>query len=230
MFSLFRKKPVFEFYTSNIAALTDHPVRTGVKEIQSVFKRIKTDEISIKKCPGIVEYSRHGYIISAWQDIEITVDEAGENYVWRTPLNTYDFSLDAPIKGATLPEVFLMKREAFYDHFPRENTFKSVIKINTPWSVKMPKGYALLFAPVWYDNETRFEVIPGILNDPDNNYIHVQIYWHVIGRTEIIKAGTPLVKLIPVPDEIFKYESRQATKEEAIDYKLKIYRTNNSFR
>ena len=228
MFNFFKKKPLFEFYTNNPAALKHHPVQPVSNELSKILKKVKRDETetSIKKCPGIIHYNKLGYIVYAWQDIEIETEDNAEAFSWKTPLNINDFETKIDINGPTLSEIMYMKPELFYNYFPRPDTLKCVIKINTPWSVKMPDGYSLIYAPFWYDNETRFSVIPGLFDSNEHNYLNVQIYWHVIGGKEIIRAGTPLVRLIPIKNEDFDFVSRMSTREENLEYKMKMYQQN----
>lgn len=229
MFSFF-KKPKFEFYTNNPAALKYYPVQSTTHELPKMLKKVKKieTETSIRKCPGIVDYNKMGYVVYTWQDIEIETENNGEVFQWKTPLNINDFEVKTEINGPPLSEVMYMRPELFYDYFPRPNTLKCVLKINTPWSVKMPKGYSLIYAPLWYDNETRFSVIPGIFNSPEHNYLNIQIYWHVLGGKETIKAGTPLVRLIPIRNEQFDFVSRMSTNQENMDYKMKMYSQNKN--
>lgn len=207
-------KPKIIFY-SKVPFLTvaNTPIETKkefseiIKKVMPVFGKYNTHSQSIKKCPGIIEYGKAGYILRAWQDIAITTCSSGDTFEWEMDDLNYFFNGDKIGKDV----ITWFPQELYFNHFPRKNTLKPTLKINTPWYVSLPKGYKLLYAPVWYDNEERFTVVPGIL-DPDlNDNLKVIIYWHSLGKTEVIKAGTPLVRLIPIKIEKWKAYVKEAS-------------------
>ena len=77
-----------------------------------------------------------------------------------------------------------------------------LIKINTPWAVKVPRGYSMMLMPVAYADESRFTVMSGLIqSDLPAAPINVQMRWHVKEGKELIKAGTPLAQLILIKDD-----------------------------
>lgn len=229
MFNWFKKNPKIEFYSIVPAAIKDYSPDNGKKDLVEIFKKISfTKDRSIKKCPGIIEYCKTGYIIKAWQDIKIITDINGDNYQWKTPLTSNDL-LSNKIKPLPfMQEVTGFEPDFFYQYFPKPNTLKCVLKLNTPWFIKLPKGYSALFLPTWYDNENRFSVIPGILDPELNGRINVQIYWHALGKEEIIKAGTPLVKIIPFKNETWDMHAREINNDEVMKFKEILLKTSNT--
>jgi hypothetical protein len=234
MFNWFKKKKLIEFYTNVPFAMERFAPDNGKKDLAEILKKVKPfkkehREVNIRKCPGIIDYCKTGYIIRAWQDILVDAYEDGEYFEWKTPLNAGHFLSKNSSGGLSYKDIIHFEREVFFDYFPRPNTLKMVLKINTPWFVKVPKGYKVLFLPVWYDNETRFSVIPGVLDPTMNSEINVQMYWHALGRQEIIKAGTPLVKVIPIKDETFDFVAREITPEEDYQVRLHNYDLSKNF-
>lgn len=219
----FRRQNV-EFYTNNPMALEFYPPQPSGKNLVRAFKNIKiTSRLNIKKCPGIIDYGREGYVISSWQDIIIRADESGDAILWNMALDVNDYVVKDSFNGMRLNEIVFFERNIFYDHFPRQNTMKGVLKINTPWMIKVPDGYRAMLLPVWYDNEERFSVIPGILDNPVSNVVAVQMYWHALGREEIIKAGTPLVKIVMIENKEIPMVARMSTDVERFAYHKMIY-------
>ena len=229
MFSFF-KKPKVQFYTNNPMALEFYPPMPSGKFMSQSLKNIKINHhLNIKKCPGIIDYGRLGYVITSWQDIRINADEDGNYVAWEMPLNVNDYVVKDQFDGMKLSEISFFEKEIFYNHFPRKNTVKGILKINTPWMIKVPKNYRAMLLPVWYDNEERFSVIPGILDNEISNVVAVQIYWHELGKEEIIKAGTPLVKIILIEKEEVEMEFRLSTKKERFNYHKMLFSKHNFY-
>lgn len=202
-------RPKIIFYSGIPVTMETNPPTDTKREFTEVMKKVlpvygkyKANNFTIKRCPGVIEYGMTGYIIRAWQDIAITTENDGVTYSWETntPPSKY-ISKQYSDKNALDHEINFFDPEMYFNYFPRQNTLKTTLKINTPWYVELPKGYKLLYAPVWYDNEERFTTIPGILDPEESNSIKIIMYWHRIGTTEVIKAGTPLVRLIPFKPE-----------------------------
>lgn len=235
MFNFFKKKKKIEFYTSMPELLEASSVLPGParEDLISIMKKsknysVKTSslkEVNIKNCPGIIQYMKNGYVVRAWQDILIESTSDGESFFYETPTSRKVSRIsDLPrdiLEGE--PEIANFEEEVFFDYFPRKNTLKQVLKINTPWYVKLPPGYGALVLPVWYDNEERFSTIPGILETDYLEKLNIQVYWHALGTQEIIKAGTPLAKIIPIKLDSWDLEVRAMNK---YDYKkLSVFGT-----
>jgi len=238
MFRFPRKNNKIEFYTAfnTLLEIEDVLPSTGASILKNVMKKVKvavdsrpTNDKSlrskggdIRQCPGIVQYMQRGYIIKAWQDIYIKANESGDDFTWEAATSRYEIltshqyekssHVNSDVISAQVEkEVSHFPQNNFFDFFPRKNTLKCVIKINTPWFVKLPKGYGALILPVFYDNEERFTTIPGILLTDYIEKLNVQLYWHNLGseNSSVIKAGTPLAKIIPIKLEDWDIEVRK---------------------
>jgi len=197
-------------------------VKVAVDSRPTNDKSLRSRGSDIRQCPGIVQYLQRGYIIKSWQDINIETDESGDTFTWESStsryeiLNNHQYETSPHLNEKSIsPEVEIeltsFPQSQFFDFFPRKNTLKCVIKINTPWFVKLPKGYGALILPVFHDNEERFTTIPGILLTDYLEKINIQLYWHNLGRenASVIKAGTPLAKIIPIKLEDWDLEVRK---------------------
>lgn len=226
MFDWFKKKNKVEFYTFMPELLQSDALLPGPakEDLISIMKKSKNfqvqksavREVNIKYCPGIIQYMKNGYVVRAWQDILIEADKEGDNFFWECPSSrkrSMNFDLPKDVNDGE-KDIGAFERTVFYDFFPRKNTLKNVLKINTPWYVKLPPGYAALIVPVWYDNEERFSTIPGILETDYLEKLNIQIYWHVLGTREIIEAGTPLAKIIPIKLEDWSHEVRAINRKD----------------
>ena len=226
MFDWFKKKNKVEFYTSMPELLQSDSLVPGTarEDLIAVMKKSKNyavqksalREVNIKNCPGIIQYMKQGYIVRAWQDILIEADATGDTFFYECA-SSKKTSVNLELPDVALGkenDIAFFDRTVFYDFFPRKNTLKNVLKINTPWYVKLPPGYAALIVPVWYDNEDRFSTIPGILETDYLETLNIQIYWHALGKKEIIEAGTPLAKIIPIKLENWSHEVRAINRKD----------------
>ena len=251
MFRFPRKNNKIEFYTAFNTLLEIEAVcpSTGTDMLKNIMKKVKSSVDSrptnnksmrytggdIRQCPGIVQYMQHGYIIKSWHDIHIKTDESGDSFTWEASTSRHEIltnhqyeknsNVHSDVIGATVEkEVSHFPQNNFFDFFPRKNTLKCVIKINTPWFAKLPKGYGALILPLFYDNEERFTTIPGIIPTDYLEKINVQLYWHNLGpeNSTIIKAGTPLAKIIPIKLEDWDLEVRKMNLSDT--QKLNVFR------
>jgi hypothetical protein len=79
----------------------------------------------------------------------------------------------------------------------------TLIKIQTPWFVTVPKGYSLLCLPVPYNDDIRFTASTGVLKGC--NDVNAQLFWHVKKGKEVVKKGTLLAQYILIKDEEVDY-------------------------
>lgn len=220
IFDFFDKKPKIEFYPIIPSLMETCPPDNGKKDMVNIFKKIKpvkvnkdnphSSETDIRKCPGIVEYFKAGYIIRTWQDLIIKTDQDGENYNWVSATTTNSFKDTRFNSGDTFDqEILHFDKQFFYEYFPRKGTLKHPLKFFSRWCIKLPKDYGAMMLPVWYDNEERFSVIPGILPAGTVEEINPILYWHELGKETLIKANTPLVKIVPFKMENFDLVVRE---------------------
>ena len=181
------------------------------------------------RCPGIFQIKSQGWIVRTWQDIELNINEP--EYTWRTPLNQVKLSNGISMDDVTHHSEMMLKQH--FENWPK-TSFSQIIKINTPWYVKVPKGYVLnQFHPSYLD-EDRFTSLPGTYSpDYGMGTINVPMIWHSKQGKYLIKAGTPIAQLIlskkedidfenKVVDEEFKKEDKIKTILETMNFK-RIY-------
>lgn len=146
------------------------------------------------KCPGIVDLLNTGWIIRAWQDMTIETNGDGENFQWRSVVSGLDFR--------TIGDIGYLPGGMLLDYLPKRiDTLKTIIKFQAPWLVTVPKGYSLLFIPMLYSDDARFTNAPGVLDPGMDRQLNIQVFWHVLNGTEVIRAGTPLAHVVLVPTD-----------------------------
>jgi hypothetical protein len=143
---------------------------------------------------------QRGWIVSSWCDIVIETNGDGSSFKSRTALPDKVFPA-LPSGAATRPVgVF---PPSVYGSLPSTalppNTLKSVIKIHLPWVFRLTPGWGLLTLPLEYIKEHRFTAAVGVINPRISQQINPIVYWHVLRGETLIKAGTPLMRIIPIP-------------------------------
>ena len=211
MFSFFKKSPIV-FACSIPAVLDRYPVepaskvkRSWIKSSVAAYKHQvqaigKTQGVSgTAKCPGLHNIIGEGYILRSWFDL--TVQTTNDDYAFNC---TFPTGMASVCKDNNFNEELI---SSFSGKQPNlavpvsEGSIKSLIKINTPWAVKIPKGWSMLMLPVSYGNDTRFSDKPGILTEGEFYTINPIIEWHVKNSVGKIEAGTPLLQMIPIRSE-----------------------------
>lgn len=152
------------------------------------------------RCPGIFHLLRHGWIMRTWSDIAITTNGDGISFEWRSP-NKWDNPL--------MDWVHEQNYSKFMDNWP-DQSLKHLLKFNTGWRCEVPKGYYLLEMPIPYQDDWRFEVMPGtFIREYGAAAMNPFIRWNVKEGTELIPAGTPLSQYILVPREEISFSCEE---------------------
>ena len=165
------------------------------------------------KCSGIVGLHQRGWIIQSWCDIVITTNGDGHSFKSHTAL-----PVDVMRSVTQMPPVGEF-HAALYGNLPSAplpaNTLKSIVKIHLPWTFRMTPGWGLLMLPLEYVKEPRFTSAIGVINPKISPQLHSILYWHVLNGQTVIKAGTPLCRVLPINlQDKWTSESRRATPEE----------------
>lgn len=207
---MFTQKPTIEFITFDWVARTEYPVKPANEFLPEVWKKIplekQTDVGSyktVKACPGIGDWLTMGYIIPAWSDIVLKNTEYG-------------------------PDVTLSNHDGAASHSPSEcsgllytkSHYGGSIKLPCKWMIKTAPGWSIMIVPLWYHENLPIEAMPGIIHSDTH---HTEVNFNFILKTEEefrIKAGTPLVKVIP-----FKRQDVDAVSRAARDIDVKRHNT-----
>lgn len=180
----------------------------------------------ITRCPGISSINRQGWVQRAWQDISIRTNGDGTSFDWITPINQKTVDCDHNWKWQYVD----FHPESLYGQYKRQNntTLKTVIKIQSPWMVYIPKGYYLMSMPIPYSDRHEFTAATGLL-DPDYgpNFLNVQIFWHVLDGEVHIPAGTPLCQYILIKKDKFDSDVRAYEQKDLDNLRLRANTMDN---
>ena len=105
-------------------------------------------------CSGIRSLLKTGWVISTHFDLKIAQESCGDLYVdWP----------DYVTNNKRVHHVGFFDADDFTSFVPTLNgTNNNLLKLTTPWSVKCPKGWGLLFLPLQYHGDQKFYSTTGI--------------------------------------------------------------------
>lgn len=202
---MFWKKSFVRFVNLLPGVLEAHPIEKAsevkfnwLRETAKDFKRREKvtapNEVtgSGSRCPGITEYYKHGYIVTAPMDFTVTTST--------NPNDQPKVDWYGPRDLPGQPYVSFHSPNQLTDFMPvRTDTSRWVLKVNTFWRVNASDDVVLLQLPLGYSDQIDFTAAQGLIDPHWHTEINVQMFWHNLGETVLIEAGTPLVHLIPVP-------------------------------
>lgn len=204
---LSKKEPTIKFmsYVGNFSVAT--PVASSSR-IKPKWTKLQTGKKKFHDCPGMLDYSHAGYIVTAHTDIHIKANSSGTFIV---------------IEGVHVEphEVQLLQARPFdYDIVegmtkPPEEVEKSAWKIPLPWSVRTQKGFSAYVLPaiMHVDYLDKLFVYPGIV---DFDKFHtINFVFSPMKECEFtIPAGTPLLQVLPFRREDITAECGRANQQE----------------
>lgn len=165
--------------------------------VQKTKEVIVKDFAHVHHCPGIFELFQEGYIVPMWHDLLIETNGDKKSYRWQVPTDSViNWMSDVPL-------INHHDSAAQFIPYP-DNAMKIIMKFNTPWRVITPKDVKLLIMPLSYPDEQKFSSVTGILDPALSNELNIQLFWHAINERVLIKAGTPMLHVIPLTEK--KYE------------------------
>jgi hypothetical protein len=226
----FRKqKPTINFVPAMEALAENVPVQKASDVLPTWWKDIKppvkdpffvgsasNSNSSIKRCPGIMDILKHGWIIPAWCDIAIKVN-GRIGLQWKFSDSRFFASCHT--------------HDQFLDHVPEyiRKKYFWVLKLHNPWSVVTSPGYSTIHIDPFYHFNEFFDTASGI---QETDYYHdTNIFLYIKKEGSfIIERGTPLVILYPYKREeivgiVEKYNKERFTKLKAFD----VFRTFSKF-
>jgi hypothetical protein len=139
---------------------------------------------TVKRCAPFMEAINLGWIIPTPADFELTIDEYG------------NVSSESHFEYSVLEQ----------HHIEQVGGEKGPCQSITPmkfinyWSIKVPKGYSVLFIPPLNRYNNVFEPFSGVVEcDKYWNTVNFPARALIKNFKGIIKRGTPLVQVIPFP-------------------------------
>ena len=165
----------------------------------------KNDTRLFSVCPGMNDYYRAGYIIPAWEDFEIVVDEKFAHI----NIGTHKSFVCKPFEVMAYPVV---DGCANIDN----NIRPHALKLPCPWKVFTKPGYSAYVLPALFHSPFLRDLFlyPGI-NDYDK-YHTINVMFSPLKEMKLkIYAGTPMLQVIPYKREDISCEVGLITPQES---------------
>ena len=167
--------------------------------------RNKSNLNSVARCPGIIDVNSRGWVQRTYQDIWIETTEDNKRFIRaREEINQKALPM-----GDKMYNYVNFHGPGTLAHFREghDHAMDTIIKIQSPWRVKIPDGYTLLAMPIPYPDDQRFTAAHGTLKG--EIWLNVQLFWHVKpGGIQHIPKGTPVQQYILIKDEDVQYNIR----------------------
>ncbi len=211
VFNFFKKDiPDLQFVDSSRQVYTHYPVLLA-KDVKPFFKEFQEKEqgsYNFPGCPGMHDYSRMGYLITAWVDIHIKANKAGTVIMLGT--DTKDKSAKAKPHPFQNPMEILPPESRIRDAFPMATDvtnglfqFQDGIKptafnIPGPWKIYGKKNISALLLPATYHCPFLDDLYlyPGVVDYRE--FTTANVILSPKRKVELtIPAGTPLLHVIP---------------------------------
>jgi hypothetical protein len=196
---------------------------------ESYFKRKEEAESKgerfnhVYRCPGIFDIMNQGFIMTLPWDVQVETNGDGESFGWSIPSSDLSNILKSKVVDGHMAHLIA-------DPIPKKiGALKSLVKFNSPWHVVAPPGVKLLIVPIPYPDEQIFEHATGILDPGYSTELNPQGYWRLLQGKHTLKAGTPVMQIIPLSEEEFNLEVKSADEKEIEWTKKRSYFFNLSF-
>lgn len=138
---------------------------------------------TVKRCSPFVDALNLGWIIPLAADVELEVKEGKIFFNYTFPHKLVDIHGNEQLNGSQGPTKGL-----------------DALKFINHWSIKVAKGYSVLFVPPLNRSNDTFEAFSGVVEcDKYWNYINLPVRLLKDNFTTLIEQGTPLVQVIPFP-------------------------------
>ena len=222
--NIFRDPPNIEFFSLIPDIVDIAPIEPAYKFrpdlLNNSAKQLSIDKkeesygqkktISTAKCPGIYNLSGHGWILTTHQDITITTNGDMQSFEWTSAIDQRKMEGGDLVGEAVGSHPAVQYADFVGGKIP--NSLSMVIKFHTPWRCVVPEGYYLQEGPVPYTDEKRFTTVRGFFSrEYGVAQMNVQVLWHVLNGTSVIKAGTPIAHYMLIPKKQPKLIVRAAT-------------------
>jgi hypothetical protein len=138
-------------------------------------------EGTVKRCVPFLEAFSQGFIIPLAGDVEIVMSDEGKTA--NTSSNFYD-----KIIGV----------HPGFQLGPNTPWKSPILKFSNFWTIKVPRGWSVLFVPPMNRPHPTFECFSGVVEcDKYFNYINFPFFMKDPNFSGIIKQGTPIIQVIP---------------------------------
>jgi hypothetical protein len=171
-------------------------VKKSIKKMkEDILKKDQRDVTFGHKCLGINALFNEGFIIKAHNEFAIETNGNEDDIKIHINGDIVDLENRHNMRrGMSIFPPFILG-----DYTAPFGAVKSVVKIDTPWFVEAPKDVVFLIMPVYYADDNRFSANVAIHDPMYALQVNVMFWWFIKNGYEVIRKGTPMAQLIPIP-------------------------------
>ena len=193
-------------------------IKKDYQQLDKTTKRIHTS-----LCPGIFDLVKFGWYVPMWFDMYIKTKKDEPGFEWSIPNHNLTKLADFDI-------ISTHADNQGSKYIPKRNTqIEQIVKINTPYHVIAPPHIKFLFLPMPYPDHFDWESSSGVYEPAVSSEVNIQLNWNVKDGERFIRAGTPLMQIIPITENKINMECREANKKELGWIKKRPYLYSFSF-
>jgi hypothetical protein len=158
-----------------------------------IIENYNKPNITVKNCIPFLDSFTTGYVLTTWQDIQVTSTESGPRITWL--IEPDPVSIRDPQPGLPIPK--------------GHNTLHFAWSL--PINYKTPKDYSVLIVHPLNRFDLPFTTLSGIVDSEDGMFGGQLPFFIHDGFEGIIPKGTPIAQIIP-----FKKENWVKEKDESL--------------
>lgn len=189
-----------------------HPklaVRASRTKTPEWFKKIPQGDMSLKRCYGLADYLRTGYVLPLWATLDVRMPISKLNEQWDARFNvpsSYLFEVNS-INEEDM-DMYFSQRSLIQNQFPHHQTggecpvakkkprVSSYLKLVTPWVVRTAPGWSSLFLPLLWEPNDDYEVMGAVVHT--DYYPNANVVINVLTNKPFrIEEGTIMQHIIP---------------------------------
>lgn len=216
MFSFFHRTPEIHIdcFTCDKDVYINTPIVRASKTFPEWFKELPKEEnkfliddktgnhfikneVNLKSCQAFLELYKRGIVLESWCDIrmEMDVNNLIPHYWWSGREKTIDFH----------------PKKQLGNGFPNHHH----MKLFSPWILEEKTGVKFMWIGTeWSLDKFNFKILPGVISFDTNMATNVNIMYPYETKEFFIPIGNPLVQIIPLSENKFKFKNHLITREE----------------
>ena len=226
MFFFKKKEIVVDAFTTNHSAFSNFPIDRSSKFFPDWWKKLpsyNTRDVSgieipsstIRKCDGLIDLYKNGFMLPLWTDLIIETDTTGKwKYISALEMKIVEHARNQ--YGSSFDE---------YIHF----------KLFSPWLIREKTGVNFTYIPPMWNNVNywnHIHFLPGTVNYKTQSSSHVNVFVNKINQSINLQAGMPLLHIMPNSDKKTIIKCHLVNKQEydKLDLFLQYTSFNNNQR
>lgn len=219
------KTPEIEFlcYKEDVGVIPEpYPARKYMprwfkKLPQRIEKKNTLNNATLKRCAPFIDAMSVGWILPLAADVDIQTNDDASGVTYSSNFHRNIIENHAMEQIST-------------DEAPNPMFPKPPMKFLNWWAIRVPKDYSILFIPPINRPEPRFTCFSGFVEcDRYFQFINFPFVFNIKNYTGIIKAGTPLMQVIPIRRDTLIKETtiRGFNDDDYADLEKSVHRKNS---